>query len=209
MSSVTYTAKRKIIELGVTAVGTDISFDTTDDSINSVTTDLSGFSNGEWVKVVGSTSNDGWHQVSGESTTTKIVTLSNLTTEAAGDSVSLTGYLHGLGEAYTIDFGSRAIENSITAETNESITIGGVIESIFLRQNDFWDVTSGLIARADKKYWDEFFGSVMAREIFSFDAYGTSGSPDNPINVTLDEVPKIQREAMSDYFRMSFKVREV
>ena len=72
--------------------GTDTSADTTDDSFNNVSADWPlTLSNGQWIYVSGFTeaANNGWHQVSGTPTASKIIVTSNLTTEAAGDSVTI------------------------------------------------------------------------------------------------------------------------
>jgi len=73
--------------------GTDISFDTTDDSINyegaDSTFSFAGLVAGQIVTIAGSTSNDGNYTVA-SSSKTKLVVSENLTTEAAGQSVSFT-----------------------------------------------------------------------------------------------------------------------
>lgn len=73
---------------------TDIDFANADNSINTAgAVDFSVFSVGQWIEVRGSTSNDGYHQISKTTapTSTKIVVeaSSTITTEAAGDSVTI------------------------------------------------------------------------------------------------------------------------
>lgn len=61
--------------------GSDISF--SGNTISSTSTDLSGFSNGNKLRVVDSRYNDGYYTVSGSSTTSSITVVETLTTESA------------------------------------------------------------------------------------------------------------------------------
>jgi hypothetical protein len=67
-----------------------ISFDTSDDSINDTANGLAVFQLTDVIQVFGSTSNDGEYNVDG-STASKIRTIENLTTEIAGDVVTIVG----------------------------------------------------------------------------------------------------------------------
>jgi len=207
MTTVTYTAKRNIVTVDFGVSGTDISADDADNSFNSSTTDLSGLNEDEWIEVVGSSSNDGWHQVSSDSTSTKIIVTSTLTTEAAGDNIAIDGYLHGKGEDYSLDFDSSQINPSSQAAVDESKSMNGTIEALFHRETFYWDITAIRIEQADKKLWDEFFSSVRARERFTFDAYGTIAAPDNTQSASLDDSPKYNRVGNKDMWDVKFKVR--
>lgn len=68
---------------------TDISFDTSDDSVNATSTDLSIYEINDKLTVAGSASNDATLTVRTVSTT-KLTVDENVTTEAAGASISLT-----------------------------------------------------------------------------------------------------------------------
>lgn len=68
-----------------------ISFDTTDDSINDTANSLAIFKTTDVIQVIGSTSNDGEKNIQTGGLPGKIVTIENLTTEIAGDIVTIVG----------------------------------------------------------------------------------------------------------------------
>jgi hypothetical protein len=69
---------------------TDIAF-TTDDTVSSTTTDLSQFPVGSTITISGSTSNDGTYTVETSAATTLTTVEKTITTEAAGDTVTING----------------------------------------------------------------------------------------------------------------------
>ena len=78
----------------VTATGTDISFTATD-TISSTDTDLSVFTAGMLVQVVGSASNDAFLTVGSSTTTSITISGGTVSTEAAGASVTIRSVLEG------------------------------------------------------------------------------------------------------------------
>lgn len=79
--------------LNVNITATDISFDTSDDSINSVSTDLSGLAVGQTVTVTGSSANSA-DLIVATVTANKVTVTTNRTTESAGASITLkAGYI--------------------------------------------------------------------------------------------------------------------
>lgn len=176
---ITYNAKRDIVTTSFYITGaTDISCATVDDSFNSVTTDLSGLLNGEYVNVTGFTEsqNNGWHEVNGNSTAAKIISVLNLADEAAGDSITMQGYEHGYGGGYDLETDAQQAQPSVQSRRSDVESIGGQEHSLLHNQRRLWQVTTGIILKDDKKYWDEFFSSVRAKETFTFDPYGTVAS---------------------------------
>lgn len=88
-------------------IGTDISFTDsgTADYISSVTSDLSVFSAGDMIVVSGSTSNDNIYTIlSATSTKITLSTSDSLTTEIAGDTVTLTDPHTGTPYKYLLDY---------------------------------------------------------------------------------------------------------
>jgi hypothetical protein len=81
MAVVTYTAKRQIETTGFLKAGTDFQAIASDDSINAVTTSLSGLLTDQWLQAAGFAKNSapaplgGWFQVKSNSTSAKILTL--------------------------------------------------------------------------------------------------------------------------------------
>lgn len=191
MSVVIYTAKREIEKLAYLKTGTDISAAAVDDSFNSVTTDLSGLLDDEWVEVIGlvDPANIGWFQANGASITTKITqdTSVDLVTEAAGPLVTIQGHVRGLDQQYSIEFTPRRLHRRVKVERNRSISIGGSAETILRRRDVFWDVNSGRLLEADLPQWREFLASIEGGESLTFDPYGTIALPDNPLVCELEQ----------------------
>ena len=94
------------------------------------------------------------------------------------------------------------------SKKDTAVSLGGTMETLLHRENYFYDITTKLIAKANLLQWQEFLSSVKAGEVFSFDEYGTIATPDNVKSVTLDGDPTYVREGITDYFRISFRVRE-
>jgi hypothetical protein len=212
MAYVQYTAKdRKIIELDFSAAGTDISAAASDDSFNSTTTDLSGLLAGNWIKVSGftETANNGWHQLASDSTSTKIVTNSILTTESAGDAVSMQGYEHGSGELYSIDFDGSMIYPTHSPDIEPSIAENGYTESVINRIDYGWTVTTTLRDLSARGSWREFLASVANYESFTFDPDGTSSVPISPVTVVMEGKQDFKPVDQTGQFRVNFQVREL
>jgi hypothetical protein len=75
MGTIAYTAKRDIETLGPALSITDAFTSAADDSINALSSVLSGFVQDQWVQVSGFTRSSGWYQVKANSTSGKILTL--------------------------------------------------------------------------------------------------------------------------------------
>ncbi len=213
MGVFTYVAKRRLEKTAFSiSAATDVSADTTDDSFNSVTEDLSGLTNNQWVDVSGFTdaANNGFFKVSGSSTTTKITTDAalNLVTESAGNSISMQGYVRGSGQSYNLEIDLQQINLSEKSTKNVAESLSGVREILLHRETYYWDVTTLFITAAQLPQWQEFMSSVKAGETFSFDPYGTVASPDNVISVTLEGEPRYRRIGAGLLYSLSFRMRE-
>lgn len=68
-----------------------ISFDTSNDSINDTANGLAVFKTSDIIQVIGSTSNDGEYNIQTGALPGTIITIENLTTEIAGDVVTIVG----------------------------------------------------------------------------------------------------------------------
>ena len=184
MSVVTYTAKRMIEPTGFRKVGSDLSVAAADDSFNSAVINLLGVANGDWFKVSGfaNGANNGWFLANAASTANKITqgTATALVTEAAGPNVTIVGYRRGYAQSYQIEFGCRKLEPSRQIKRHDHVAVGGNSRSVLHRIDSLWDVETGRLLESQMPQWDEFFASVAAGETFTFDAYGTIGTPDDP-----------------------------
>lgn len=211
MASITYTARREF-EPTISVTRTDISVASADDSFNAAT-GLLGFENDTWILVSGFTNavNNGWFQVNGNSTATKISqdTTTALVTEAAGASITIKGYKRGLDQQYSMDFlldrADRSVE--VLKETKRALG-GGASETLVQRRDVFIDVATNLILEANIKQWREFLASVEGEETFTLDRYGTNAVPVEPLQVVLvNSDYQEARDSNLMRYRLAFKVR--
>ena len=210
MTVLNYTAKNKIVTTGFNVSGAvDISLLASDDSINSATTDLSGLLADQWVHLTGTAVDDGWHQLLLDSTANKITTKSTLTDETAGSAISITGYFHGLGEVYDLEFRSNVLNQSFNNIINNAESLSGLVETLFFREIELWQIATIELTDAEMLYWLEFLASVRAGESFSLDVYGTVAVPDNLIQCRLDGDPGISRISTLNLFTVSIKARVI
>lgn len=209
MTAINYTAKRRIVPQGLSVVGSDVSILASDDSFNSPLLDLLGLVTGDWIEVAGSAVDDGWHQLSIDSTTNKITVTSALTDEAAGSDISIVGYYHGYNESYDLETASHVIDLTNDAKINKSESLSGVRETILLNDIDYWNIVTDHLTETELAYWREFVGSVRAGETFTIDLYGTIAVADEIITVELDGNPKISRITGTKTYQMSFKVKVI
>lgn len=212
MSTIRYTAKREIEKTGYNKIGVDISAAAADDSFNAVSTVLSGLADNDWVLVAGfaNAANNGWFQANGASTATKITqdTTTALVTEAAGPSVTLTGYKRGLNQQYSIEFAPRALDRSAKIERQRRTALGGASETLFTRNDIFWNVEYAKISAAAMPQWREFLASVAGGESFTFDPNGSLAVPSAPVSVEWDNDSYTEeRVGRSGLFAIGFKVR--
>lgn len=207
MSAYTYTAKRNFVEAGLSVTASDISILASDDSFNSAGGDFAGLVSGDWILVSGSAVDDGWHQLSVDSTANKITTNSALTDETAGSTITIIGYKHGLNQEYDLEVSSQKLDQEYRAKTKKTESLSGVIETLLFNEIEYWNITTGEITEAELPYWLEFFSSVRAGEPFNFDPYGTIAVPDNVKTCILEGDPSIRRRETLDYYTISFKVR--
>jgi hypothetical protein len=134
-----------------------------------------------------------------------------MVTEAAGASVTLTGYKRGLNQVYNFDFLADAADRSINFARTKNQPIGGGAPEVLLdRQDDtisvsIFSMASGVIDDTIVKQLREFLSSVSAGETFVLDCYGTLAAPVEPINVVLSsDSYKEERIGGARYFKLSF-----
>jgi len=211
MSNINYVAKRNIISMAFSLSESTVSVSDADNSLNDTTNDLSGLNANEWVYITGFTdvNNNGWHQLLSASTADKIIINSNTTlvTEGAGNTVTLQGYLHGLGATYDLDFDLQRYTPQNKPIKNTVVSIGGTSTTLYQRTDNYYDCSTSYIDEADLPLWYEFFASVAANESFNFDAYGTSISPDNIVAAEINVDPSYLRVGQTDKFYISFRVK--
>lgn len=213
MTTITYVALRKIERTGFSKTGTDISAAAGDDSFNATVTNLSGLLDNQWIKVSGFANavNNGWFQMNGNSTTTKILqdTLTTLVTEAAGPIITIIGYKRGLGQSYQIEFGAEVLDRSSDADREENQPMADVAPEVILyREEAIEEVRTAAVDQTTMNQLREILSSVRAGEGFTFDKYGTIAAPDNPLSAVLvGKSYAEQRENSAFKYRVSFRVR--
>lgn len=190
MTAITYVAKRSIEQTDFSVAGDDISVINADSSFNATVTDMSGILDNQWILVAGFLTNpdenNGWFQVAGDSITTKIIQdTSALVDEAAVDNITIQGYLRGLGGSYPLETASHILTQSDTPKIESQESLSGVQESLFIRNDEEWNIQTDFIDETEWQQWLEFFRSVSAREPFLIDVYGTQAVPDNPVNAFI------------------------
>jgi len=141
MAVVTYIAKRQIETIGFLKSGTDFSALASDDSIDAVTTVLSGVSVDQWIQAAGFAKNTGWFQVKSNSTSGKILTLTppishlrlpgvtgNYASTPDSAATSITGDIDLRGKVQCVDWTLSARNQTVIAKRG-----GGSQNSYFLR----------------------------------------------------------------------------
>lgn len=114
---------------------------------------------------------------------------------------------HTAGTEYDLE--TRAVDLTPKPEyvVNEAVAVDGTAEALLDRVDDLRNVTTNHIALADLPAWQEFLASVAARETFTFDAFGTIASPDNPEVVEMKGKPSIVKTSQAGKFQITFTVR--
>ena len=114
---------------------------------------------------------------------------------------------HTAETTYQMDFSSTTLNQSLNIAGSRSVALDGTTEGVLDYVADVWGVTTAVVEAADLPQWYEFLASVAAAESFTFDAYGTSGSPDNAQTVILDGTPSISRIDMLTKYQVTFNAR--
>ena len=209
MTAINYIAKRNIVGAELSVLASDISIIASDDSFNSAGGDFIGLVSGDWIQVTGSAVDDGWHQLSIDSTTGKITTTSTLTDESAGSAITINGYKHGDSIAYDLETESSLIDQSFISNTKRSESLSGIVETLLLNNIDYWSITTGYITELELPYWLEFFKSVSGGEAFTIDPYGSTAVEVAPVSCMIEGSPVITRVETIYVYTITFKVRVV
>lgn len=214
MSVITYAAVRGFVDGGLSVVGTDISASAADNSFNATSTDLSGLLAGYWALLSGfaAAENNGWHQLTIDSVSGKITTSSTLVTESAGASISIDGYMHGMDQEYSLEFdvdmgGLNPFRKRVLKKKH--MTANGQPYGRLLRVDGGWNVVTEALPETETPYWSEFYDSVSACELFTFDALGTIAVPVDPVTVYMESDSWSPPRVGLDQFVYSFTLRRV
>lgn len=115
---------------------------------------------------------------------------------------------HTVDTSYNLETSAVDVTPSHAPDTAaKNVTLDGTTEVILNRIDKTYQVTTGWIASASLDSWWEFFDSVGAAEAFTFDAFGTIASPDNPLSVILEGEPNAGHAKKGALYQFSFTVR--
>lgn len=219
MPAITYTALRSIERVSFSSENKTTIAATSSGSPNvSTFTDssspgsLAGLNSGEWIYVTGFTTaaNNGWHQVSGASSATVITVSSILTVEAAGDAVTILGYLRGSGQQYSFDVSFTSDNRNRKVTKFVSVALDGNTETLTQRRTENYNISSSVLDTTESEYsqWIEFLDSCESGETFTFDRVGSVATADDPVSALIDsEGYTEQRLENITGRRISFRVR--
>lgn len=112
-----------------------------------------------------------------------------------------------VGTEYSLDLDVSRLDHSEMPDVTKTQSLSGNQETIYMRNDEFWDVTATNLVGADLPTMRNFIRSVKSGESFTFDAYGTIAVPDDPVTVIADPGLNEQRQSNSDYFNIPFRVR--
>jgi len=196
MPAITYTALRSIERVTAEAKNKTTIAVTSSGSPNlSTFTDsespgnLGGLNNLEWIYVTGfsTSTNNGWHQVSGLSSAGVITVTSILTVEAAGNTITILGYLRGYNQSYSIDVSFTNDDRERLVTKFKNVALDGNIETLTQRREEFFNITSAVLdtALSDYPQFIEFLDSCESGEVFTFDRVGSIAIPDNAVSAFL------------------------
>jgi len=219
MPAIIYTALRSIKRTSFESLSkTTISVTSTGSPNTSTLSDsaspgsLSGLSNGDWVKVTGFTTtvNNGWHQVLSTSNANAITVNTILTVEAAGNVITILGYLRGSGQSYSIDVRFTNDDRQRKVTKTEAAALSGNTETIVHRRENFFSIVSQVLDTTGTNYdqFIEFLDSCESGESFTFDRTGSVATPVDQLTARLtgDGYTEQRLSNITDR-RIAFRIR--
>lgn len=116
---------------------------------------------------------------------------------------------HTLDVVYEFEIDFTRWDRQAKAEKKVARSLGGVTETIFHRQDIFYQITTAPAKTTAIDQMREFLDSVMAGESFVIDRYGSIGSPDNEITMTLEGDYAENRPSIDERFTYTFKTYQL
>lgn len=122
-----------------------------------------------------------------------------------------TDYAHAVGTPVTLAFDPEVADRNRKVDRTSQRPAGGGAAEVMLNYNDqFDDVRTEKQTEAKILQWREYFASVAAGEIHTWDKYGSVAVPVEPVNVQLEsESISEMREQVSFLYRVAFQLRLV
>jgi len=211
MPAITYIALRSITRLAFQVLSkTDIKADsiTGTNFFNSVAGDFLGLNVGDWIFVTGfiTSANNGWHQLAFNSNTNGITVTGTLIPEAAGNTITILGYLRGFGISYSFDLGMQQDDRQRLPTKTVLKSLAGNVETLTDRREDFFQLTTLPINNNEYNQVIEFLDSCESDEGFTFDRTGTVATPVNPVGARIEGNGYTETRMGNAYRAFSFKI---
>jgi len=98
-------------------------------------------------------------------------------------------YYTQTGVEYSFDYNWSSMNRETKTIKSGNTALDGTVESIVDRDDDEWFITTGIIHRTDPtanlrlSLYREFVFATRGSTIFTYDPYGTTAVPDEPISV--------------------------
>jgi hypothetical protein len=110
------------------------------------------------------------------------------------------------GTEYTVTFTASTITKSHGIIRSQSRSLGGQSETLKHRDEEFYDITTGVIETVDLPAVRNFLDSVMDGSTFNIDI--NSDSPLDLLSAEMESVSYAEsRYDILDIFKISFKIR--
>ena len=116
---------------------------------------------------------------------------------------------HNIDNPYTLEILPRALDESHSTVGEKSQALSGPVQHIVSRREKFYTVQTERFALGTQDYENivEFLESVDMREVFLFDADGTTANPLTYAAATLEGNYTRARVDTTNEFTFSFKVQ--
>lgn len=105
------------------------------------------------------------------------------------------------------DFSVSSLDRNTKPVVGKQISLSGYQETARDRTDVFFKATSVPVLEANFDDFRQWLDSVDGGEPFTFDAYGTTAVPIDPLNVVLDSKGYREKRVSQRYISVSFTVR--
>ena len=117
---------------------------------------------------------------------------------------------HTTGYLYEMEIPFNRFDSSMKVQRKAHVSLGGQQETVLTRVDSEISITMGEFHRTRLPEIREFVHSVAGGESFTVDAYGTIATTDERISVQMtSNSVREQRVGTTEFFKISFKVREI
>ena len=117
---------------------------------------------------------------------------------------------HTVDTVYKIEFGIATHNERMNIVNTKHKALDGTTETTLHRIEDSINISTGFLTEALNAEITEFLKSCAAGETFTFDRFGTTATPSDPITCELTTKSNTARRvAKTDTFKRSFIIKVV